>query len=173
MKIKNILLLITAITIFSCNGARKSETFKLLEDVDSYIEARPDSALAVLEGIDVEDLGSREEKAKYALLMSMALDKNYIDRTDFEVLQPAIDYYESHGSATDKLRAFYYQGRIYCNRGESEDAMECLVKSIDLGSESNDLKTKARNYTAQGVSFPFLYPSLLQNSKGAYTTNCQ
>ena len=130
---------LAAMTIISCNDARKSETFR------------------VLEGIDVEDLGSREEKAKYALLMSMALDKNYIDRTDFEVLQPAIDYYENHGSATDKLRAFYYQGRIYCNRGESEDAMECLVKSIDLGSESNDLKTKARNYTAQGTLYYLYY----------------
>ena len=150
-------VIITAITIVSCNDARKSETFRLLEDVDSYIEARPDSALAVLEGIDVEDLGSREEKAKYALLMSMALDKNYIDRTDFEVLQPAIDYYEDHGTATDKLRTFYYQGRIYCNRGESEEAMECLIKSIDLGAKSNDLKTKARNYTAQGTLYYLYY----------------
>ena len=54
MKIKDILLIITAITIVSCNDARKSEAFRVLEDVDSYIEARPDSALAVLEGIDVE-----------------------------------------------------------------------------------------------------------------------
>ena len=75
----------------------------------------------MLEGIGEDDLGSREEKAKYALLMSMALDKNYIDRTDFDVLQPAIDYYEDHGSATDKLRTFYYQGRIYYNRGEAEE----------------------------------------------------
>ena len=54
MKIKDILLIITAIPIVSCNDARKSEAFRVLEDVDSYIEARPDSALAVLEGIDVE-----------------------------------------------------------------------------------------------------------------------
>jgi tetratricopeptide (TPR) repeat protein len=148
---------LAAITIVSCNGARKSETFRVLEDVDSYIEARPDSALTVLEGIDVEDLGSREEKAKYALLMSMALDKNYIDRTDFEVLQPAIDYYESHGSATDKLRTFYYQGRIYQNGGESEEAIECFIKSINLGDESNDISTKARNYSAQGSLYSQYY----------------
>ena len=144
---------LAAITIVSCNGARKSETFRVLEDVDSYIEARPDSALAVLEGIDVEDLGSREEKAKYALLMSMALDKNYVDRTDFEVLQPAIDYYENHGSATDKLRTFYYQGRIYYNRGESEEAMECYIKSLDLGAGSNNLAAKALNYNAQSLLY--------------------
>ena len=55
--------------------------------------------------------------------MSMALDNNYIDKTDFEILQPAIDYFEDHGSATDKLRTFYYQGRFFYNRGEIGDAM--------------------------------------------------
>ena len=153
MRMRLLLLIIRAITIVSCNGARKSETFRVLEDVDSYIEARPDSALAVLEDIDVEDLESREEKAKYALLMSMALDKNYIDKTDFEVLQPAIDYYENHGSATDKLRTFYYQGRIYYNRGEPEEAMECYIKSLDLGAGSNNLAAKALNYNAQSLLY--------------------
>ena len=146
-------VVLAAMTIVSCNDARRSETYRVLEDVDSYIEARPDSALAVLKGIDVEDLGSREEKAKYALLMSMALDKNYIDRTDFEVLQPAIDYYEDHGTATDKLRTFYYQGRIYYNRGEPEEAMECYVKSLDLGAGSNNLAAKALNYNAQSLLY--------------------
>ncbi len=150
-------VIITAMTIVSCNDARKSETFRVLEDVDSYIEARPDSALAVLEGIDVEDLGSREEKAKYALLMSMALDKNYIDKTDFEVLQPAIDYYESHGSATDKLRTFYYQGRIYQNGGDDEMAMECFVRAVEEGDGAEDCMTMARCLFSQGTLYQALY----------------
>ena len=150
-------VIITAITIVSCNGARKSETFRVLEDVDSYIEARPDSALAVLEGIGEEDLGSREEKAKYALLMSMALDKNYIDRTDFEVLQPAIDYYEDHGSATDKLRTFYYQGRIYQNGGDDEMAMECFVRAVEEGDGAEDCMTMARCLFSQGTLYQALY----------------
>ena len=157
MRMRLLLLIITAITIVSCNDARKSETFRLLEDVDSYIEARPDSALAVLEGIDVEELGSREEKAKYALLMSMALDKNYIDRTDFEVLQPAIDYYEDHGSATDKLRTFYYQGRIYQNGGDDENSLASMIKSMELGDNSDDILTKARNLYTQGYIYSTLY----------------
>ena len=158
MRIKNILaVVVTAVTIFSCNDARNSEVYRLLTDVDSYIESRPDSALAVLEGIDKAELTTKELEAKYALLMSMALDKNYIDRTDFEVLKPAIDYYENHGTATDKLRTFYYQGRIYQNQGESEEAMECLIKSINLGAESNDFSTKARNYAAQGYLYSQYY----------------
>lgn len=48
MRIKTILaVVVTAMAIFSCNDARKSETYRLLVDVDSYIEARPGSALAV------------------------------------------------------------------------------------------------------------------------------
>ena len=150
-------VIITAMTIVSCNDARKSETFRVLEDVDSYIEARPDSALAVLEGIDVEDLGSREEKAKYALLMSMALDKNYIDRTDFEMLQPAIDYYENHGTATDKLRTFYYQGRIYQNGGDDEMAMECFVRAVEEGDGAEDCMTMARCLFSHGTLYQALY----------------
>ena len=55
MRIKNILLIITAITIVSCNGARKSETFRLLEDVESYMDERPDSALVVLRGMNIHN----------------------------------------------------------------------------------------------------------------------
>ena len=157
MRMRLLLLIITAITIVSCNDARKSETYRLLEDVDSYIEARPDSALAVLEGIGVEDLGSREEKAKYARLMSIALDKNYIDRTDFEVLQPAIDYYEDHGTATDKLRTFYYQGRIYQNGGDDEMAMECFVRAVEEGDGAEDCMTMARCLFSQGTLYQALY----------------
>ena len=94
MRIKNILLIITAITIVSCNDARKSETYRLLEDVDSYIEARPDSTLAVLEGIDKSELTSKELEAKYALLLSQALDKNYIDLQSDSIIAPAVNYYK-------------------------------------------------------------------------------
>ena len=85
--------------------------------VESFIEERPDSALAVLEQINKAELSGKKEKAKHALLLSIALDKNYIDLTDFEILQPAIDYYKNNGSPTEKLRTKYYQGRICQNSG--------------------------------------------------------
>ncbi len=152
---KYLLPILFAFCFFSCQ--RHSDNWEKICDIENYIESRPDSALIVLEAIDVKSLSSDEERAKYALYMSMALDKNYIDKTDFDVLQPAIDYYEDHGSATDKLRTFYYQGRIYCNKRNAENAMECLIKSINLGIHSNDLRTKARNYTAQGTLYYLYY----------------
>ena len=107
MRTKAILGLFTLfalLTFVSCN--RHSEHWETITAMEHIIEERPDSVLNVLQAIDTDELVGDEEPAKHALLLSMALDKNYIDKTDFEVLQPAIDYYEDNGSATDKLRTY-------------------------------------------------------------------
>ena len=141
-------MLAFAATLVACN--RHSEHWATITEMETIIEERPDSVLNVLQAIDTDELIGNEERAKHALLLSMALDKNYIDRTDFEVLQPAIDYYDDNGSATDKLRTYYYQGRIHQNAGNDDLAMECFVNAITNGKESNDILTKARLYVAQG-----------------------
>lgn len=152
-------LLISTIGILfcltSCN--RHSKHWETLFDVETYIETRADSALTTLQGITSDDLSNREEKAKHALLLSMAMDKNYIDRTDFEVLQPAIDYYQDHGTATDKLRTLYYEGRIYINQGDPASAIIRFNRALTQGSASNDIRTKARTHVAQANIYSNLY----------------
>lgn len=150
-----IIILIVFLSLASCT--KHSEHWETLAQVESYIEERPDSALVVLQGIDNEELANDEERAKHALLLSMALDKNFVDKTDFEVLQPAIDYYEDNGTATDKLRTYFYQGRIYQNAGKDALAMECFVKAISEGDESDDILTKARIYFNRGSIYYSLY----------------
>lgn len=142
-------VIILAICLISCNS--HSHCRETLSQMESYIEERPDSALAVLKQMNASELSGKEEKAKHALLYSMALDKNVIDKTDFEVLQPAIDYFENKGgSATDKMRTYYYQGRIYQNQGNDALAMECFVSALSEGKESDDKLTKARILFTQG-----------------------
>ena len=148
-------ILVFAATFVACN--RHSEHWATITEMETIIEERPDSVLNVLQAIDTDELIGDEERAKHALLLSMAMDKNYIDRTDFEVLQPAIDYYEENGSATDKLRTYYYQGCIYQNMGNKTLAMESFVKAISEGCESNDMLTMARTYFAQGTIYFSLY----------------
>ena len=148
-------ILLLGLCLVACN--RHSEHWKTITDMERIIEERPDSVLNVLQAIDTDKLVGDEEPAKHALLLSMALDKNYIDKTDFEVLQPAIDYYEDNGSATDKLRTYYYQGRIYQNAGNDAMAMEAFVKALSKGSQSNDILTKARTHFAQSNIYYDLY----------------
>lgn len=152
---KYLLPILFAFCFFSCQ--HHSDNWEKICDIENYIESHPDSALTVLEAIDVEKLSSDEERAKYALYMSMALDKNYIDKTDFEILQPAIDYYEDHGFATDKLRTFYYEGRIYQNAGDNEKAMNCFVNALESSASSDDFITIARCFYSQGTIYQYMY----------------
>ena len=141
--------ILLAMTCCGRHGAAWSE----MDLADSLMETAPDSALCILDSIDPGSLGGREEKARYALLKSMALDKNYIDTTDFKVLQPAIDYYPEHGTADERLRTYYYQGVIHLNRKEDEAAMQSLMKAVDQHAEATDSLTLARAYAAEGTLF--------------------
>ena len=169
MRMRLLLLIITAITIVSCNDARKSETFRVLEDVDSYIEARPDSALAVLEGIDKVELTTKELEAKYALLMSMALDKNYIDLQSDSIIAPAVNYYKYHGTDDERFRTLYYAGRVYQNAGDIEAAMEKFVEAERYISSQIDKSVVGRLYKAKMVAYRdvFDHQSALEQAKTA------
>ena len=148
-------ILLLGLCLVACN--RHSEHWATITEMGTIIEERPDSVLNVLQAIDTDELVGDEERAKHALLLSMALDKNFVDKTDFEVLQPAIDYYEDNGTATDKLRTRFYQGRIYQNAGNNAVALECFVKAIADGNESEDTLTKANIYFAKGIIYYSLY----------------
>ena len=62
-------IIILALCLVACN--RHSKHWETLMQVETFIVQRPDSALAALERIDAEELSSKEEKAKHALLLSM------------------------------------------------------------------------------------------------------
>jgi tetratricopeptide (TPR) repeat protein len=117
------------------------------------MEQHPDSAMILLSTLDKDQLSGDRQKAKYALLMSIALDKNYIDTTSFDVLQPAIDYYLKKGSPDEQLRTYYYQGVIYMNRSDFDMAMQCYLKAVDLKDEYSDTLTYANMLVSQGYLY--------------------
>ena len=100
------------------NSCASRQTAATLNDVETYIQARPDSALATIRAIDTTTLTSRSLRAHYALLHAMALDKNWIDTTDVNVVMPAVRYYGRHGSPRQKMLSNYYLGRIQENQGD-------------------------------------------------------
>ena len=133
--------------------SHRPEHHPALDAADSLIESRPDSALAILSAINPAQLHSRPLAARYAVLMSMALDKNYIDTADFTVIQPAIDYYLTHGTPDERLRTLYYTGIIHKNRGERNEAMSCFMDAAELRDQVTDSLVLARNFVMQGVYY--------------------
>lgn len=145
-----------ALSVVACN--KHSAHWDTLTEVESFINTRPDSALLIIEQIAPAELSNKEERAKHSLLHSVALYKSYIDKSDFEILQPAIEYYKDHGSSTDKLLTNFYKGIIYQNQGNDAQAMISFLEAIEQGGDSEDLVTKAQVYYAQSS----IYYSLLQ-----------
>ena len=98
-----IAIIVAMLCLASCSN--HSAHWPTLLQVESFIEQHPDSALTVLERIDATELASSEERAKHALLLSMAMDKNYIDCTDFEVPFKKVDKICSSSSYTLSLQS--------------------------------------------------------------------
>lgn len=153
------LVTVALFSMMSCNN--HSIHWTTINRVESFIEEYPDSALMTLQGLNTYELRGEEEKAKYSLLLSMAFDKNYIDKIDFKTLEPAISYYQENGNPTDRLRVSYYRGRIYQNRGDDAAAMNCYLRAMEQGCNSDDIRTKARLLVAQGN----IYNSLMKWDK--------
>lgn len=141
---------VIAAVMTAMSGCGHSEAWREMDKAESVIFEHPDSALAILDTLDTGGLKGKKEAARYALLKSMAIDKNLIDTTTFAILQPAIDYYKKHGSPDDRMRTCYYQGRIYMNQGDAVQAMHCFLKACDLKEEVRDSLTLAHAYVALG-----------------------
>ena len=128
-------LSLVLLLLASCASRRTAAT---LDDVEPYIQFSPDSALATLRTIDTTTLTTRRLRAHYALLHAMALDKNWIDTTDVGVVMPAVEYYAKHGTADQKMKAYYYLGRIHANRGDNNGAILAYTLAEDASKESKD-----------------------------------
>lgn len=143
---------LTIIIIFAIVGCdRHSGASEKLNLAESLMDSKPDSALSILNAVNVETLNGKKDKARYALLKSMALDKNYIDTTSLDILQPAIDYYLRKGTADEKLRTYYYQGRIYQNRENNDSAMQSFMRGREYCGIASDTMTMANLMVAQAT----------------------
>lgn len=146
-----VIVLVSAIMLAACE--RHTPVWKQMDIAESLMNTKPDSSLAVLDGIPTSDIKGKETSARYALLKSMALDKNCIDTTTFDVLQPAIDYYIKNGSPNEQFRTYYYQGRIYQNQGDDDSAMHAFMNACDLKREVTDSLLLAHAFVAQGILY--------------------
>lgn len=151
-KFQNIIItLMIVVLLASCN--RNTPILGQMDMAENLMNTKPDSALTLLKDIPVTNIKGKEIAARYALLKSMALDKNYIDTTTFDVLQPAIDYYLKKGSPDEKLRTYYYQGRIYQNQGDDDSAMQSFLNAIELRQKVTDSLILAHTFVAQGTLY--------------------
>lgn len=127
-----------AMLLMLCSCADKEQT-RILDEVQSYISEAPEQALETLDSLSAAgDIRGREENARFALLYSMALDKNGIDSVDDSLINVAVKWYSRHGNADERMKSYYYYGRICQNAGNNEAAMESFVKAEQYVGKADD-----------------------------------
>ena len=147
---KLLIIIILSLGFYSCGDHRLSLT---LADIESYIDSRPDSALAAIRQIDTTELRGRAAKAKYALLHAIALDKNYIDNADTRVVQPAVDYYDRHGSPEQRLKAYMYLGTEQYNAGRYNQAIVSFSHAAEFAEKVDDQNLLGILYSRMADTF--------------------
>ena len=100
-----------------------------------------DSCLAELRTIDTASLIRPADRARYALLHAMALDKNYIDTTDLSVIAPAADYYLRWycPSRSKKFYTWYYKARIEENARLYDASLDSYLHAEQYMGATNDV----------------------------------
>ena len=124
------------VSLISCGV---SEVRDKLNDVESYIMERPDSALAVLDSMDRAILTTDRLKAHHSLLLAMVLDKNYIDVSDDSLARVALDYYSRKGPAKYEARSQYYLALSYYYADDLRKAILEATKAEAVAEASDSL----------------------------------
>ena len=140
-----------------CTQPSRRQVNTVLDDVESYINDRPDSALAVLEGVDSTALTTRALRARYSLLRTMAQAKNYRDLTVPGLIDDAAAWYARHGSADEKMNTLYYQGCIAQANGDQKNAVVYFARAEELVGKTQDAHAVGLLYEAMASVYNNVY----------------
>lgn len=148
--------------LLSCTGNKAYD--QQLSKVDSIMDIADDSAqiaIKMLNALKPEwSKFTKAQRMRYDLLYHKAMNKAYIDFTSDSTMLAVVDYYEHHGTANDKMLAYYILGCVYRDMHEAPMALEYYNKATeqaDTAAQDCDYATLCRVYSQMGVLFSKQY----------------
>ena len=148
-KIPTILLLLGLLLLQACQRPDYPHT---LQQAESVMNARPDSALQLLQGM-ADSLAMLPEEAQmyYHLLTIQVKDKLYITHTSDSLINRIVSFYENYGDKDRLMMAYFYQGRVYRDMNDAPRALKALQQAEKIESSNWGLLTKV--YSQMGYLF--------------------
>lgn len=135
--LRYILLPFLSLLLWSCS-CQPSGIDATLAEAERLMDARPDSALALVESVDPSAIHSRSTRALHALLLTQAQFKNYIDVPNDSLISIAVDYFDSTDDIFHQLLAHFYYGNVKYSMKMYPQALVHLLKAYDSAKELND-----------------------------------
>lgn len=109
-----------------------------LSKVEACMDAHPDSALNLLKTIPEPERLHGKSQADYALLLTQAMDKNYLKFSSDSLIAVALNYYTvDQRDPVMRAKAQFYYGRVMLELGKQEDALKYFLaaKAIYDGTQ--------------------------------------
>ena len=137
------LLSLAAVMLFS--GTCSSPYDARLQHIDSLMDSNPQAAydsLSLFDSLPLYD-GDRAGQMRLQLLMAKAQNKLYRPMPSDSTFMEVVSYYDSHGSANDRMLSRYLQGCIYRDMDNGPKAVRCYLEALELA----DTTSKDCNYS--------------------------
>ena len=113
-------------------------------NVEKCMDLCPDSALNLLKGIPEPEKLWGESQATYALLMTQAMDKNYMKFSSDSLIALALNYYTiTQTSPIMYAKALFYHGRVMLELDKEEEALKSFLAAKDVYERTKDHKMLA------------------------------
>ena len=135
-----IIIILSVLTAFLVTGCKETHN-KAIDIAYQLTATAPDSALSVLNGVDLAKLG-KAEMARYALVYTIAQDKSGLDVDNDSLLRTAYTYYNNREQDSLYAKCEYYMGKYYMLNDSTELAMDCLQKAADVSEKNGDRYTQ-------------------------------
>ena len=133
---------VLALSLILLSCSKLSSSF---DTIEKTIESDPEKAEQLLDELRPE-VRSKRDMARYALLKSLAMDALWIDYESDSLTSVALDYYKDHGSADEKLKAYFLHAMYYDNIGKRETEMNYLVQAEEFIPKADDPVIAGRLY---------------------------
>lgn len=142
-------ILIVTITAISCGKIK--DAHNTLNDIETFINERPDSALTILDSFDTSLLDNKSVWAHHSLLHAQAKDKCYIDETNDSLMTQVVNYYEGKRDKEKLFKSYYYLGRIQYNAGDYAASMLSYTKAEHMINDIDDNLSKGLLFAQLGL----------------------
>lgn len=175
---RNKIVVVTFLTLLlgvaSCKGVSDGKVHgrraiaMLMDSAEVVMNDAPEYAYRLLDSIDSHSIPSRALNARYALLYSETLYKNYIPAQSDSLIMIAVRYYSVGKHPELLFRSFYSLGCIYNEAGRLIDAAVALGQAEQLAVKMDNGYRLGLLYTQLGNvffrSFDFGRAKLYYNS---------
>lgn len=117
---------------------RQQPLHPALVQADSLMYIHPDSALDLLQQINIDELHGQANHAYYALLLTQAKDKNYIWAENDSLIRVAARYYDSTDDIAMRARTHYLWGSSYRDINDYGQAVKEYLTAMPLAEKAGN-----------------------------------